>query len=219
MMVKNSASASEALRNYWKNMNAATGGAVRREVMPDVVKFSRRLSKGTEVLDIGCGMGRHTVYLAKNGFKVTAFDGSEEAVSTTKKWLNEEGLHASVTLKDFNDFRYPKESFEGVLSINVIHHTYEKNVRRIIDSIWRSLKPNGFFLCIAPKFIKKKKGDKQVESHTFIPTEGAEIGIPHFHFDDRKVTELFAKFDVRKVGGKVPTDKWNHYVILATKIV
>lgn len=219
MTVKKSVSASEALQNYWKNMRAATGEVVWREVTPDVVKFSRRLSKGAEVLDIGCGMGRHTVYLAKNGFKVTAFDGSEEAVSATKKWLNEEKLHASVTLKDFNDFRYPKESFEGVLSINVIHHTYEKNVRRIIDNIWQSLKPEGFFLCIAPKFIKKKKGGRQVESHTFIPTEGGEIGIPHFHFDARKVAELFSKFDVQKVNGKVPTDKWNHYVILATKIV
>ena len=188
--------------------------------MPDVVKFSRLLPSGADVLDIGCGMGRHTVFLAKKGFNVTAFDGSEDAVATTKKWLKEQKLHASVTLYDFNDFKYPREEFDGVLSINVIHHSYEKNVRRVVEKIWRSLKPNGVFLCIAPRFVlnPNRKDANQVESQTFIPTEGAEIGVPHFYFDERKIGEMFTKFRVKKVRGKIPIDKYDHFVIWATKI-
>ena len=201
-------------------MNAATGEAAWKEVMPDVVKFAEQLPQDAEVLDIGCGMGRHTVYLAKNGFNVTAVDGSNEAVIATEKWLEDEGLHAVVTLEDFSDFKYPKEKFDGVLSINVIHHVYEKDVQRVIATIWGSMKPNGIFLCTAPRLAMShhRKDGKQVESHTFIPTKGAEIGIPHFHFNEQKVEKMFSKFQVKKVEGKIPINKYDHYVIWATKI-
>ena len=36
---------------------------------------------GRRVLDIGCGMGRHTVYLAARGFEVTATDNAAAAAS------------------------------------------------------------------------------------------------------------------------------------------
>ncbi len=36
------------------------------------------------LLDLGCGLGRHTVYMGKHGFKVTAFDLSDEAVESTR---------------------------------------------------------------------------------------------------------------------------------------
>ena len=37
----------------------------------------------TRFADIGCGLGRHTVYMASHGFEVTAFDLSEQAVKHT----------------------------------------------------------------------------------------------------------------------------------------
>ena len=42
------------------------------------------------LLDFGCGLGRHAVYFAKQGFKVSAFDLSDKAVASTERWAAEE---------------------------------------------------------------------------------------------------------------------------------
>ena len=39
-----------------------------------------------DFLDLGCGLGRHSVFFAKKGFHTSAFDLSREAVEQTKKW-------------------------------------------------------------------------------------------------------------------------------------
>ena len=43
------------------------------------------------VLDLGCGAGRHTVYLAQEGFEVYTLDISPEGVEHTAQWLIGEG--------------------------------------------------------------------------------------------------------------------------------
>lgn len=40
-------------------------------------------------LDLGCGLGRHTILFARNDFKTYAFDLSKEAVKQTEKWAKE----------------------------------------------------------------------------------------------------------------------------------
>lgn len=50
-------------------------------------------SKGFKnFLDLGCGLGRHSVYMGTRGFDVTAVDLSEEAVKRTKDWAAQENL-------------------------------------------------------------------------------------------------------------------------------
>jgi 2-polyprenyl-3-methyl-5-hydroxy-6-metoxy-1,4-benzoquinol methylase len=43
-------------------------------------------------LDLGCGLGRHTVYMGTHGLEVTAFDLSDEAVQETRNWAERENL-------------------------------------------------------------------------------------------------------------------------------
>lgn len=38
------------------------------------------------VLDLGCGMGRHCIYLAAEGFRVIGVDISTSALKTAKAW-------------------------------------------------------------------------------------------------------------------------------------
>ena len=49
------------------------------------------------VLVLGCGAGRHTVYLAQEGFEVCALDISPEGVEHTAQWLTGEGLWANFS--------------------------------------------------------------------------------------------------------------------------
>ena len=47
-------------------------------------------------LDLGCGLGRHTVLFAKNGFNVSGFDISKEGIRKTKEWLKNLDLKADL---------------------------------------------------------------------------------------------------------------------------
>ena len=44
------------------------------------------------VLDFGCGLGRHSIFFARQGFHVSAFDLSPEGVSHLERWAREEAL-------------------------------------------------------------------------------------------------------------------------------
>jgi 2-polyprenyl-3-methyl-5-hydroxy-6-metoxy-1,4-benzoquinol methylase len=53
---------------------------------PILIKFiqEKMITKG-EILDICCGVGTNSIYLAKNGFSVSAIDISETAIQYAKK--------------------------------------------------------------------------------------------------------------------------------------
>lgn len=60
------------------------------------------LKKGT-VLDLASGDGRNSIYLAKEGFKVTAVDFSEEALERLEKFSKEENVEVTTNTLDVDD--------------------------------------------------------------------------------------------------------------------
>lgn len=55
-----------------------------QEDMADIVRIFRQ-QKVKTVLDLGCGSGRHTVYLAQRGFRVFGIDVSPTGIALTKR--------------------------------------------------------------------------------------------------------------------------------------
>lgn len=68
------------MKPFWEaeylNLKKSTFGEPSREII-DIVPF---LKKNAKILDVGCGDGRNSIYLAKKGFDVDAFDISENAI-------------------------------------------------------------------------------------------------------------------------------------------
>ena len=55
--------------------------------------FYNKDRKNIKILDFGCGAGANTWFLAREGFDVYAFDGSESAVNRAKEYLNKDGYN------------------------------------------------------------------------------------------------------------------------------
>ena len=67
-------------------------------VEKDVENLAKELvdRKVSRVLDLGCGIGRHSLFLASQGLQVVSIDASSKAVDLTQNAAEEAGLPIDV---------------------------------------------------------------------------------------------------------------------------
>ena len=93
-----------------------------------------------KVLDVGCGAGFATNYLAQFCGEVTGVDLAEGALNTAKKF----GTYpVNYILADARQLPFANESFDVVISLDFLEHVTEPD--QIISQISKVLKPGGLF--------------------------------------------------------------------------
>lgn len=155
------------------------------------------------VLDLGCGLGRHSIFFAKCGFTVSAFDLSPEGTQHLKDWAAREDLQIDVKNADMLHIPYPDNSFDCVFAFHVISHTDTAGIHKILAEIRRVLKSGGEFyltLCSKESWSFQDARFPRIDENTVVKTEeGPEKGIPHFYTDLDGILELFAEFSLIRV--------------------
>lgn len=177
--------------------------------IPDGIVMSLIYTLGQDptkrVFDLGCGLGRHTLFFASQGYQVFASDPSEEAAIHTQEWLHEEGLSAEVVYGSIMDCHHPENFFDLVVSFNAIYLAYKEEIVQTFTEIRRILKPGGLFY--GTLRIKKpgagfeKKNIEVINDHICIGKSGkggSEDGIPHYYFYMDELPDLFKDFDLKK---------------------
>jgi SAM-dependent methyltransferase len=106
-----------------------------------VEHFASLMPKGGRVLDAGCGAGEKSIYLAKQGLKVTAIDFSEEMIRLAK----ERAPGIDFLVKDITEPLHIEGVYDGVFAQAVLLHIPKAEVRRVIKNITSSLKQKGYF--------------------------------------------------------------------------
>lgn len=148
------------------------------------------------VLDVGCGAGRHLVYLASQGFETHGMDLSETGLKSTKKRLRDRNLCTYIVKSDMKTLPYVKSCFDAVVCLHTVYHQRLAGVHQTISEIRRVLRTHGWLLM---NFLSKRtysygKG-KQVEGDTFMETEGIEKGILHHFADKAEIERLLKGFE------------------------
>ena len=159
-------------------------------------QFPRDLKSrnGLKILDIGCGAGRHTVFLAQEGFQTYACDISEKGIKCLKEELRVKNLSATVVKSDMEKILYPDNFFDGVVSYGVFYYNDSKGYENAISEMQRVLKKGGkaFVFSRTIDDYRYGKGTK-IEKNTFVldiaDTNEKDMTM---HFLDRD--EINAKF-------------------------
>lgn len=179
-------------------------------------------------LDLGCGLGRHSILFGKNDFDVSCFDISQEAVKRTKEWAEIENLKFDYKVGDMLELPYNNNQFDCIYCRNVISHTDTEGMKKVIKELNRVMEDDAE--CYLTLGSKDTWGFKQEDWPLIDPNtrlrmdEGPEYKIPHFYVDYDLIKELFKDFDIVNVYQVVDyyetenkTNNSYHYHILIHK--
>lgn len=102
-----------------------------------------------KVLDLGCGNGRNSLYLANKDFDVTAWDKNPNSLSNLQRIRDAEGLHnLHIDSVDLNSLTFDGE-YDFILSTVVMMFLEAKTIPGLIANMQRCTKPGGHNLIVA----------------------------------------------------------------------
>ena len=97
---------------------------------------------GKSVLDVGCGTGRWSKYLASKARIIEAIDPSDAVISAAKLLQNEKNIRISKA--SVNGIPFPDNSFDFVFSLGVLHHI--PDTQNAMYECVKKVKSGGYFL-------------------------------------------------------------------------
>lgn len=190
------------------------------DIVVDFVTLLKKKNRKVRGLDLGCGAGRHQIYMAKQGFESHGTDTSKTGLKLTKERLKRQKLMGYLVKCDMKTLPYADSCFDAIICLHTIYHQKLEEIRKTIPEIHRILKKKGLLLV---NFLSKRtytygKG-LEVEENTFIRQDDAEKGVLHYFAGKEEIENLFKNFKIidlrlseREVEGKLQS-RW---ILMAT---
>jgi ubiquinone/menaquinone biosynthesis C-methylase UbiE len=196
---------------------------VRHNAILEIVR-GWHLSRGSRLLDLGCGPGLLTRDLARMGFCGVGLDASPAMIEHSTRQATAEGNSNPWTyqLGDVEALPFPDESFDAAVCAGVID--YLPTDDKLLAEVARILKPGGrFLLCFTNKFgytvslstpiywLKRIPGITYLASRLRSMLVGGNQGAMEFDFVPRKHRPAAARNSMARHGFRVETDKYVHF--------
>lgn len=126
-----------------------------------------------KALDICCGAGTNTIYLAQNGFEVTGIDISSTAIKIAKQKAATAGVTINFLAESFIELPFSDGMFDFVWDMGCFHHVETDERSTFIQDVNRVLKPSGAYMLTCFSYIN---------------------GPGWNHFTEQQLTELFGDY-------------------------
>jgi len=132
-------------RDTWNARFAGTefhfGGAPNEFL----VREAHRLAVPSSVLCVADGEGRNSVWLARQGHRVTAFDLADVGVAKAKRLAAERGVDVAFAVADINDWRWDERAYDALVAIFIQFLTPEAR-GAVFAGMRRAVRPGGLVL-------------------------------------------------------------------------
>lgn len=168
----------------------------------DVFQFAFHLKEHghKKVYDLGCGIGRNLFFLIDMGFEVHGSDYSLDAVKEVNQKLEAGKYPYRVKHESMTEISEKDNSYDAVVSYNVIYHAYVEDMKKALVHIHRILKPGGSLLMtFQSKRSTLYKPEDEVEPGTIIKKEGFEAGVPHHFVDRSEIFNLLSDYHITEL--------------------
>ena len=104
-------------------------------------------------IDLGCGIGRNAIYLAKRGGRVEALDLSGTAIAKARSLADQEALDITFTVGSVFGVEWAPAYFDFAYDSGLMHHLQPHRRPYYLEKIRRMLKPEGHLgmTCFGPE--------------------------------------------------------------------
>jgi cyclopropane fatty-acyl-phospholipid synthase-like methyltransferase len=178
----------------WENLFAATPEEIWKTAPASKAMEACRdffVENGVRsVLDIGCGVGRWAIYLAKNGLQVNGTDFSANAVRIARNWASEEGLSVEFTSRTLTETAFPGERFDGVVAALILDNVSREEMLIGVKLIRECLVDKGYLFALFNPIDTREAIEDRIEC------ENPTAGITQMNYTNSEIISAFRGFEV-----------------------
>lgn len=128
-------------RQKWDKKYVDKPQLLRPRAASEVVMRYGCSGEGMRALDLACGAGRNTIYLANERYKVDAVDIADAALDALRVDASQRGLTKYITpiLQDLDEFEVEPNVYDLVIMTNFLD-------RALLERVKEGLKTGGYFI-------------------------------------------------------------------------
>ncbi len=150
-------------------------------------------AKDMPIIDLGCGKGNNSLYLAERGCKVISCDISEVALDNVSKYVPQAYIKC---LNMLEGLPFKESCTYLVIADLCLHYFCLKDTRFIINEIQRVLRPGGYLLCRLNSIrdYNHKAGGGEIIEESYYRVDD---GNTKRFFDEEAIKKLFEDWQIR----------------------
>jgi len=197
------------IKELWEKLHAQSRFRPKypSELVVQYVFRNFKRDGNTKVLDLGCGAGRHSYFMARENIDVYGIDISSEGVAYTDKILKQDNLKGEFKVGTLDNIPYGNEFFDGIISCGVLYYCIFSEIEKSAEEIYRVLKKGAKALITIRTINDYRYGQgEEIEKNTFLINEKNEEkcafnenGMKMHFFTREEVLKLFDKFSEIKI--------------------
>jgi ubiquinone/menaquinone biosynthesis C-methylase UbiE len=149
--------------------------------------------KFRRIADVGCGLGRHSLYLSRMNFQVLGCDISESVLQLVEQIAASRDADLQFIQADYMELPFFNEVIGGVVAVDTLHHDILENIIKALKEIHRVLVPGGI-LGFNPLSTRdelfgngRKLGEKLYIIHR----------LPHYFFDQDEIEQMLNRLNFK----------------------
>jgi len=140
--------------------------------------LKNRFNDQMNILDAGCGGGRNLIYFLRSGCRVFGVDQNPEAIRAVRalaQALTQTSATENFQVSSVEEMPFPDRCFEALISSAVLHFAAdERHFDRMLDEMWRVLKPDGLLFVRLASSIGIEERIELIEGRRYRLPDGSE---------------------------------------------